>query len=85
MNITIDKFGRVLIPKEIRDQLGLQQGTSLSVKRSDDHLILTPKTEGSPMVRKGRLLVFQAVPEGDVTQAVKQDRLRRVSKMRGPR
>ena len=31
MNVTIDKFGRVLIPKPLRDQLGLQPGAELSL------------------------------------------------------
>ena len=31
MNVTIDKFGRVLIPKALRDQLGLQPGAELSL------------------------------------------------------
>ena len=31
MTVTIDKFGRVLIPKPLRDQLGLQPGAELSL------------------------------------------------------
>ena len=73
MDITIDKFGRILIPKEIRDELGLQEGTSLSVKRSDNHVTLTPRSPGSPLMRKGRVLVFKGVPEGDVSNAVKEN------------
>ena len=31
MTVTIDKFGRVLIPKPLRDQLGLAAGAELSL------------------------------------------------------
>ena len=31
MNVTIDKFGRVLIPKPVRDRLGLTAGAELAL------------------------------------------------------
>lgn len=83
MNITVDKFGRVLIPKKVRDELGLEEGTSLQVKCSEDHVILTPHKAGSPLTRKGRVLVFKGVPEGDVVGLVKGGRLRRIAKLQG--
>lgn len=35
MTVTIDKFGRVLIPKPLRDRLGLKPGTELALAVHD--------------------------------------------------
>ncbi|MGE5325573.1 MAG: AbrB/MazE/SpoVT family DNA-binding domain-containing protein [Deltaproteobacteria bacterium] len=77
METSIDKFGRILIPKDLRDDLGLTEGTTLSLQVSENQVILTPKPAGSPLVRKGHILVFTGKPEGHLRDAVKQDRKRR--------
>lgn len=41
--ITIDKYGRVLIPKEIRDRLGLVPDTTLDLFVRGDELVLRPR------------------------------------------
>lgn len=38
--VKIDRYGRVLIPKEVRSRLGLKQGASLEVTVRGDELIL---------------------------------------------
>ena len=38
--VTIDKAGRVVIPKEIRDELHLEAGDSLQLERSGDAIRL---------------------------------------------
>lgn len=40
MEVTIDKFGRILIPKEIRKVLGLQAGQVLSLYTSEENNLL---------------------------------------------
>jgi AbrB family looped-hinge helix DNA binding protein len=47
MTITIDKFGRILIPKSIRKELGLEPGTvlDLSVLTAQKELQLKPVVE----------------------------------------
>ena len=52
MTVTIDKFGRVLIPKPLRDQLGLKAGAELSL---DVHT----GGDGAPA------LELRAVPDAD--------------------
>jgi AbrB family looped-hinge helix DNA binding protein len=80
MQTTIDKFGRVLIPKDLRDNLGLVEGTTLSVEASDHQVILTPTGVTSPFIRKGHILVFTGASEGNLHGAVKTDRMRRSAK-----
>ena len=40
MEVTLDKFGRILIPKEIRKVLGLQAGQVLSLYTSQENNLI---------------------------------------------
>lgn len=55
----IDRFGRVLIPRRVREALELTAGTSLSIEVREGELALRPQPQGPTLVRKGRVLVAQ--------------------------
>jgi AbrB family looped-hinge helix DNA binding protein len=57
-SITIDKAGRVVIPKEIRDKLRLRAGDSLSLKCEGDSLTLQPIHAGAPLRKEHGIWVF---------------------------
>jgi AbrB family looped-hinge helix DNA binding protein len=38
MRTTIDAAGRIVVPKPVRDQLGLEAGTELELRVVDEHL-----------------------------------------------
>ena len=40
MQVTIDKYGRILIPKRIREQLGIQLEQPLELRLSEDGVAL---------------------------------------------
>ena len=42
MEPRLDKFGRVVLPKDIRDHLDLKPGQVLKVERADEEVILKP-------------------------------------------
>ena len=44
MAITIDKYGRVLIPKEIREKMGLRPGATLHITVRGDEIVLKPRS-----------------------------------------
>ncbi len=61
---TIDAAGRVVIPKLVREVLGLAPGTQLEVEVRDGLVVLVPRAADVRLVeRSGRLV---AVPEGEV-------------------
>jgi AbrB family looped-hinge helix DNA binding protein len=63
MITTIDRAGRVVIPKRIREEAGLTPGSRLVVRQRDGRVEMEPEPVPVRMERRGRLLV--AVPEGD--------------------
>jgi AbrB family looped-hinge helix DNA binding protein len=65
MKTTIDAAGRMVIPKEIRREAGLQPGMPLEVRWREGCIEIEPAPLPVKLVRKGRLLV--AVPQRDVS------------------
>ena len=49
--LTVDKAGRVVLPKPVRDQLQLSAGDSLELETSDDQIVLRP-VRGTSRLRK---------------------------------
>jgi AbrB family looped-hinge helix DNA binding protein len=64
MKVTIDRAGRLVIPKELREQAGIGPGTEVKICYRDGHLEIEPETLPVRLVRQGRFLV--AVPLVDV-------------------
>lgn len=57
MKITIDAAGRVVVPKALRDALGLVPGALLDVSCDGAALTLVPETRTARIVEEGDLLV----------------------------
>lgn len=85
MDVTIDDYGRIVIPKPIRDRLGLESGSSLSLEIAEvdeDRRSITLRLKGqeSPLQRKGDLLVHtgQLTDEGvDIVEVLRDHRTER--------
>jgi len=81
METTLDKSGRIVIPKEVRDSLDLKPGEALEVEEFDNRIILKPVREPSPLHAKEGLLIFSGIATGDIVDAVKTHRLGRLKKL----
>ena len=81
MATRLDKFGRVVLPKNIRDNLDLKPGQELKVESIDEKVILKPVKKELPLHIKNGVLVFSGVATGDIVDAVKQHREGRLKKM----
>jgi AbrB family looped-hinge helix DNA binding protein len=82
METKLDKFGRVVLPKDIRDNLALKPGQVLRIEKSNDEVILKPLRKESPLHFKEGVLVFSGTATGDIMEAVKvhrEERLKKVS------
>ena len=70
MLVSIDRAGRVVIPKELRDQLDLGPNAELELTVDGDGLRLSrPRTPGRPIVEIDGWPVIAAVPGLTITDA----------------
>ena len=61
---TLDKFGRILLPKPLRDRLGLKAGDSVSLDVQGESVVLRPdRPEGAWVVKDGIPMWTGPVPE----------------------
>jgi AbrB family looped-hinge helix DNA binding protein len=83
MQITLDKFGRILIPKKLRERLGLRPDDVLEVQLEDGKLTLLPQRTPPPLRRKGRVLVVESGATANLGQALihlREERLDELSR-----
>lgn len=74
MEATLDRFGRIVIPKRVREGLGLQAGSVLEIEERERHIVLTVRREEPDMVREDGVLVHTGEAVGDLEQAVETQR-----------
>lgn len=84
MSITtrIDRAGRLVIPKALRDRYGLDEGAEVEVVAVPDGITLIPTRTQRTIVRRGRIVAIQtsgdtAPPEAFSADASRDDRLDR--------
>ena len=58
--LTIDKAGRIVLPKPLREELQLEPGDSLEVNTKGEEITLRPIRGNSPLKKKHGVWVFQA-------------------------
>jgi AbrB family looped-hinge helix DNA binding protein len=56
--LTVDKAGRVVLPKPVRDELQLRAGDSLNLETSGDQIVLRPARGNAGMRQKDGIWVF---------------------------
>ena len=56
--LTLDKAGRVVLPKPVRDEMQLQPGDSLELESSEDRIVLRRRRDGAGLQKKQGIWVF---------------------------
>lgn len=77
MEAILDDLGRIVIPKQMRDDLGLNPGTILRVEERENKIVLTPALPQEALVVNDGVLVFTGEVEGDLERALHRDRQER--------
>jgi AbrB family looped-hinge helix DNA binding protein len=86
MKTTIDSAGRLVIPKEIRQQSGIKPGTPLEIRLREGCIEIEPAPLRIRLERRGRLLV--AVPHERVpslTADIVEETRNKLQRERGSR
>lgn len=70
METTLDRFGRIVIPKRVRDELGLDAGSVLQIEEAEGRIVLSLRRDEPDLVREDGVLVFTGEATGDLEGAV---------------
>jgi len=84
METTVDKFGRIVLPQQVRDDLGLAPGSVLKVEERGEGIVLKPVAEHTPLALRDGILVFTGEVEGDIDDVLRRDRAERSRKLANP-
>ena len=81
----IDKAGRLVVPKKLREELHLVPGTRLSLRREGETLVIEPASKPRGLYMKKGTLVYDAgpVPPSDVVEWIAEDREARMKHLAG--
>ncbi len=76
MTLKVDKAGRVILPKPVRDHFGLHAGSHLEISETTEGIVLKPSARTTSLVKEGSFLVHTgALPAGyDILKAIEEDR-----------
>ena len=81
ITITIDRVGRVVIPKEIRQEAGIEAGMPLEISCREGRIEIAPRRRPIRIEKRGRLQVAVSVSEGEpLSRAVVREAQRRARK-----
>lgn len=81
MVTTIDKFGRVIIPKRFRERLGINFKSTLNISEDGKRIVIEPVHGKEPLVDRNGILVFTGNLEDKKKDMIKSDRNKRMHKL----
>jgi AbrB family looped-hinge helix DNA binding protein len=84
MTLKVDKAGRIILPKPVRDRLQLREGSELLLEERPDGLTLRPVEQRSSMIQEDGILVHQGkAPRGfdwdSVVDAIRDQQIKNSS------
>lgn len=85
MKLTIDKSGRIVVPKRLRERLGLRPNSELEIVEQPNGMLLRAAEEKPSLIEVGGLLVHQGSAEPGanwdrVLQDVREERAQTILK-----
>ncbi len=78
--LTIDKAGRVVIPKQLRDKLHLVPGDAFRLESTEEEIVLRPVRDEVPLFKERGVWVYRtgtslpAETTDSLLQAIREDR-----------
>jgi len=71
--VSIDQAGRIVLPKNVRQELAIKPGDTFKVSIEGAAVTLTPNKERTGFVRKGKALVFSTAGNEMLSEETVQD------------
>ncbi|MGB9197999.1 MAG: AbrB/MazE/SpoVT family DNA-binding domain-containing protein [Terriglobales bacterium] len=79
-HLVLDKAGRVVIPKPVREELRLEPGDTLEMETTGEHITLRPLRGTGPLAKEHGVWVFRA--GNPLPASVTDDLLQRIREER---
>ena len=67
--ITVDTGGRVLIPKELRDRLGVGPGDTLELSEASEQITLKPVRQTMPLEKRHGFWIYAGQTQPGATES----------------
>jgi AbrB family looped-hinge helix DNA binding protein len=85
VRLTIDKAGRLVLPKPVRVRLGLKPGSQVKMTEREGAVTLEPADLQPALKRKSGVWVHVGVapPDFDIVRVIKEDREERIRHLLG--
>ena len=83
MKTKVDRFGRIVVPKEMRDRHGLVPGSQVEIEDSAETIVLRVLSDLPGLVEKQGILIFRGRATGDLDSAIRSQRNERLRKTGG--
>lgn len=81
--VSIDKAGRVVLPKDVRDELAINPGDLLKISVHGDQVTLRPNRARAGLIKQGQGLVFSTgetdLLDNETVEAVRRQERDRLS------
>jgi AbrB family looped-hinge helix DNA binding protein len=74
----MDRFGRIVIPKEVRDRHGLVPGSEVEIEDSAETIVLRVLSHLPGLPEKQGILIFRGRATGDLDSAIRAHRNERL-------
>jgi AbrB family looped-hinge helix DNA binding protein len=65
--VTVDSKGRIVLPQELRERLGITPGTEVDIREEDGRAIVDPETDPDSVLDRMEELVEETSPDRDET------------------
>jgi AbrB family looped-hinge helix DNA binding protein len=86
--LTLDKAGRIVLPKPVRDELRLEAGDTLELESSSDEITLRPTRGHAQLRKKHGIWVYRSgetLSQAAVNKTVREVREERENQILGKR
>jgi AbrB family looped-hinge helix DNA binding protein len=82
---TIDRYGRIVVPKALRDRQGLAPGSTLDLTTEGDAIVMRLAGHPSGLGEKEGMTVFRGHRAGDLDDALRRSREEQIGRAGGRR
>lgn len=83
MTVTMDKAGRIVLPKPLRDQLHLKPGAEFTIERLGSQIQLEPRLPEGRIIYKKGIPVWTGPADFDVVEEINRAREERADYVAG--